>query len=177
MFGFFPTSVFLDSTCFSPPFPNPLNHDPRGMSAQQLPGRHPVQPFSPDQLHNIEPPLTRPSGQEKLLLASTAPNYIRGLSFPAYPSASVLYPSDIHPQETLEIKKTVLAPFHPARIVSRMYSNHFPGCQVHGNQVNNLLRKELRNRVIDTTPDFIVQLFSNARKPLIINESFYEALS
>lgn len=145
MHGFFPTLVFLDSTCFSPPFPNPLYHDPRVMSTQYLPGHCPIHPSSPDQPYNIEPPLTRPSRQERFLLASAAPNYIHKLSIPTYPLA--LNPSDIVPQETFEIKRTALAPFHAqaAGIVSRMYSSHYPGYQIHGNQVNDLLRKELCN--------------------------------
>jgi hypothetical protein len=80
------------------------------------------------------------------------------------------------PQDSLEIKKTVLAPFHAqaARMVSeyRTYSNHFLG-----GEVNNLLHKELRNRVIDTTPDFILQIFPETRKPLVIDENFYNTLS
>jgi hypothetical protein len=153
MHRFFATSVFLDSTCFSPPYP--LYHDPLVMSSQQLLGHRLIQPSSPDLPNNVETPLTRPSHQEKLLQASAAPNYIHRLSFPTYPSA--LNTVDMLPRETLEIKKTVLAPFHvqAAPVVSRMYFNHFPGFQIVGNQVNNLLRKELHLRVIDTTPDFI----------------------
>ena len=79
----------------------------------------------------------------------------------------------------IEVKKTVLAPFQcqGARIVSRMYSSQLPGCQVHRDDVNLLLCKELDERVINTTPDFIYQLFSETRKPLIIDEKFYLALS
>ena len=61
--------------------------------------------------------------------------------------------------------------------MSRMYSGHFPGCEVHPDDLNVLLRKELHNRVINTTPDFIYQIFSETRKPLAIDEKFYTALS
>jgi hypothetical protein len=175
MQGFFPTSVFLDSTCFSPPpFPSPLYHDPRIMSAH-LPGHRPLHASSPNQ--HVEPPLARPSRQERLLQASAAPNYIHNLSFPIYPSA--LNPTQMLPRETTEMKRTALAPFHAhaAGVVSRMYSCHFPGYQLPGNQVNALLRKELDNRVIDTTTDFIHQIFSDARKPLTIDNNFYKTLS
>ena len=174
--GFFPTSVFLDSTCFSPFLgpTGPFYHDPRVMSAQQHPGHCATQPSSQQ---DFEPPLTRPSRQEKLLLTSAAPVCIHRLPFSAYPST--FNPTTMHPQKTLEIKKNVLAPFQcqGARIVSRMYSNHFPGREVHPDDFNVLLRKELHNRVINTTPDFIYQIFSETRKPLIIDEKFYTALS
>ena len=170
MHGFYPTSVFLDSTCFSPPLPSPHYHDPRlrVMSAHR--------PAHPSSLHNIEPPLTRPSHQERLLQslqASAVPNYIHQ----SYPSA--LTPTDMLPRETLEIKRTALAPFHAqaAGIVSRMYSSHFPGYQILGNQVNAVLRKELRKRIIDTTTDFILQIFPEKQKPFIIDDNFYKALS
>jgi hypothetical protein len=58
-----------------------------------------------------------------------------------------------------------------------MYSNHFPGYQIEGNQINALLRKELRNRVIDTTTDFILQIFPEKRLPFIIDDKFYKVLS
>ena len=140
--GFFPTSVFLDSTCFSPPFPglsSPFYNDPRVMSAQQHPGHCASQPSSPNQPHSIEPPFTRPSRQEKLLSASAAPICIHGFTFPSQPST--LNQTTMHHRETLAIKKT---PFQrQAGIVSRMYSSHIPGCQVHCDDVNALLRKEL----------------------------------
>jgi protein kinase-like protein len=175
MQGFFPTSVFLDSTCFSPPpFPIPLYHNPRIMSTH-LPGHRPIHPSFAGQ--HIEPPLTRPSGQERLLQASAAPNHFHNLSFPTHPSA--VNPTQMHPLETFEMKRTALAPFHAhaAGIVSRMYSSHFPGYQILGNHINALLRKELRNRVIDTTTDFILQIFTDARKPFAINDNFYKTLS
>ena len=170
MQGFYPTSVFLDSSCFSPPLPNPLYHDPITMSTH-LPGHRPVHPSSPNQ--HIEPPLTRPSRQERLLQASAAPNYIHNLPIPTYP------PTQMLPQETFEMKRTALAPFHAhaAGVVSRMYSSHFPGYQLLGNQVNALLHKELSGRVIDTTTDFIYQIFSEKRKPLTIDDNFYKTLA
>jgi hypothetical protein len=177
MQGFYPTSVFLDSSCFSPPLPSPLYHDPRypRIMSTHLPGHRPVHPSSLSQ--HIEPPLTRPSCQERLLQASAAPNYIHNLSIPIYPSA--VNPTQILPREAFEMKRTALAPFHAhaAGVVSRMYSSHFPGYQLHGNQVNALLRKELSGRVIDTTTDFIFQIFSEKRKPLIIGDYFYKALA
>jgi hypothetical protein len=100
------------------------------MSTQQLPGR-PVHPSSPDQPRiesYVEPPLARPSRQERLLLASAAPNYIHNLPIPTYPSA--VNPTHMLHQEAfqVEMKRTALAPFHAqaAGIVSRMYSSHFP---------------------------------------------------
>ena len=116
MQGFYSTSVFLDSTtCFSPPpFPSPLYHDPRIMSVH-LPGHRPLHPSSPNQ--HVEPPLTRPSHQERLLQASAAPNYIHNLFIPTHPSA--FNPTQMLPRETTELKS--------AGIVSRMYSSHFPG--------------------------------------------------
>jgi hypothetical protein len=156
--GFIDSSRFLDSSCFSPPFPSSFYYDPSAMPAQQLPGHYLVKPTIPDQCHSIERPFTRPSCQEKLLLA-----------------AGTLY----CPQLALEGQKTVLAQHYaqPAGIVSRMYSNHFPGCVVHGNEVDDLLRVELHKRVIDTTPDFINHIFPPERKPFIVNEDFYEKLS
>ena len=140
-----------------------------------LPGRRPILPSFPGQ--HVIPPLTRPSHQERLLQASVAPFYIHNLSSPTHPSA--VNPTQMLPRETIEMKRTALAPFHAhaAGIVSRMYSSHFPGYQLQGNQVNALLSKELRNRVIDTTTDFILQIFSKARKPLTIDDNFYKTLS
>ena len=99
-------------------------------------------------------PLIR--NQERLLQASAAPNYIHNLPIPTYP------PTQILPQETFEMKRTALAPFHAhaAGVVSWMYSSHFPEYQLLGNQVNALLHKELSTRIIDTTTDFIYQIFS-----------------
>jgi hypothetical protein len=174
MQGFYPTSVFLDSTCFSSPFPSPFYHDTRIMSTH-LPGHRPVHPSFPDR--HIEQPLTRPSRQERLLQDSAAPIYIHNLSYRTHPSAP--NPTQMLPRETFEMKRTALAPFHAhaAGIVSRMYSSHFPGYQLQGNKINALLNKELRNRVIDTTPDFILHIFSEARKPLTIDDKFYKILS
>ena len=142
------------------------------MSAQQHPGHCASQPSSPNQPHSIEPPFTRPSRQEKLLLASAAPICIHGFTFPSQPST--LNQTTMHHRETLAIKKT---PFQrQAGIVSRMYSSHIPGCQVHRDDVNVFASQGAeQNRVINTTPDFISQLFSETRKPLIIDEKFYTA--
>lgn len=134
MQGFYPTSVFLDSMCFSPPpFPSPLYHDPRIMSIH-LPGHRPLHPSSPNQ--HVEPPLTRPSHQERLLQASAAPNYIHNLFIPTHPSA--FNPTQMLSRETTELKRRALAPFHAhaAGVVYCMYSSHFPGYKLPGNQVN-----------------------------------------